>query len=75
MYVPDVRGRVEEGAQKHGFRLEDLERAEEKARHVRAARRQDRGGGCGQFWHLSSQWLTVLFVFFQVVVPSDPCPF
>ena len=70
MYVPDVRGRVEEGAQKHGFRLEDLERAEEKARHVRAL------GGRSRRW----LWtilafvvvVVVLFVVFQVVVPSDP---
>ena len=44
MYVPDVRGRIEEGAQKHEYRLEDLERAEEKARHVRAV------GGRSRRW-------------------------
>ena len=70
-FVPDAKQRTEEGAQKHGHRLEDLERAEEKARHVRAA-------GFGR----SRRWLwailafvaavAVLFVIFQVVVPLDP---
>lgn len=36
MYIPDIRGRVEEGAEQHGRRLDDLERAEENARHRRA---------------------------------------
>ena len=69
-YVPDVRGRAEEGAEKHGYRLEDLERAEEKARHVRAV------GGKSRRWLwtilIFIAVLTMLFVFFQFVVPSDP---
>ena len=70
MYVPDVRGRVEEGAEKYGYRMEDLERAEEKARHVRAV------GGRSRPWLWTILTLVVavavLFVVFQVVVPADP---
>ena len=70
MYVPDVRGRIEEGSQKHEYRLEDLERAEEKARHVRAV------GGRSRRWLLALiafvVVVAVLFVIFQVAVPSDP---
>ena len=70
MYVPDVRGRAEEGAEKYGYRLEDLERAEEKARHVRAV------GGKSRRWLrtilIFIAVLTVLFVFFMYIVPSDP---
>lgn len=70
MYVPDVRGRIEEGARKHEYRLEDMERAEENARHVRTL------GGRSRRW----LWtllavvvlVAVLFVIFQFVVPSDP---
>lgn len=69
-FVPDAKQRTEEGAQKYGYRLEDLERAEEKARHVRAV------GGRSRRW----LWLlvalvvavAVMFVVFQFVVPSDP---
>ena len=69
-YVPDVRGRGEEGAKKHEYRLEDLERAEENAMHVRAV------GGRSRRW----MWailaivvvMAVMFVIFQVVVPSAP---
>ena len=68
MYVPDVRGRIEEGAQKHEYRLEDLERAEEKARHVRAV------GGTSRrwLWELLAfvAVVTVLFVIYQIAVPS-----
>ena len=70
VYIPDIRGRVEEGAKQHGRRLEDLERAEENARHRRAI------GFRSRRW----LWLTaaaivilaVLFVIFQIVdVPSS----
>ena len=70
MYVPEVRGRVEEGARKYEYRLEDLERAEEKARHVRAV-----GGGSRRWmWALLAfvVVVAVLFVIFQVAVPSVP---
>ena len=70
MYVPEVRGRVEEGARKYEYRLEDLERAEEKAKHVRAV------GGRSRRWLWTLVALVVavavLFVIFQVAVPSDP---
>ena len=70
-FVPDAKQRTEEGAQKHGHRLEDLERAEKNARHVRAA-----GFGRSRRW----LWATlavivivaVLFVIYQIVVPLDP---
>ena len=69
MYVPEVRGRVEEGARKYEYRLEDLERAEEKAKHVRAV------GGRSRRWLWTLVALVVavavLFVIFQVAVPSD----
>ena len=68
-FVPDAKQRTEEGAQKHGYRLEDLERAEEKAKHARA-----------MGWR-SRRWLwaiialvvvvAVLFVIFQITGPSD----
>lgn len=69
-YVPDGRQRAEEGAQKYEYRLEDLERAEERAKHVRAV------GGRSRRW----LWVlvalvvavAVLFVIFQIAVPSDP---
>ena len=71
-YVPDGRQRAEEGAQKYEYRLEDLERAEEKARHVRAV------GGRSKRWVWTLVALVVavavLFVIFQFVVPSDPFP-
>ena len=70
-FVPDAKQRTEEGAQKHGHRLEDLERAEKNARHARAA-----GFGRSRRW----LWVTlavivivaVLFVIYQIVVPLDP---
>ena len=69
-YVPDGRQRAEEGAQKYEYRLEDLERAEEKAKHVRAV------GGRSRRWLWTLVALVVavavLFVIFQVAVPSDP---
>ena len=69
-YIPDVRGRSEEYAQKHKYRLEDMERAEENARHVRAV------GGRSRRWLWTLLTLVVvvavLFVIFQVAVPSDP---
>ena len=71
-YVPDGRQRAEEGAQKYEYRLEDLERAEEKARHVRAV-----GGRSKRWlWALVAVVVAVaaLFVIFQFVVPSDPFP-
>ena len=40
MYVPEVRGRVEEGARKYEYRLEELERAQENATHVPSRWRQ-----------------------------------
>ncbi len=71
-YVPDGRQRAEEGAQKYEYRLEDLERAEEKARHVRAV------GGRSKRWLWTVlavvALVVVLFVIFQFVVPSDPFP-
>ena len=69
MYVPEVRGRVEEGARKYEYRLEDLERAEEKAKHVRAV-----GGGSRRWlWTLLAvvALIAVLFLIFQIAVPSD----
>ncbi|MDE2716120.1 MAG: hypothetical protein OXI33_03760 [Chloroflexota bacterium] len=70
MYVPEVRGRVEEGARKYEYRLEELERAEENATHVRAV------GGRSRRWLWSLlavvALMAVLFVIFQVAVPSNP---
>lgn len=70
-YVPDAKQSIEEGAEKYGHRLDDLERAGERARHARAV-----GGGRSRRW----LWMAlafvvvvaVLFVIFQVAVPSDP---
>lgn len=42
VYIPEVRWRSEEYAQKHKYRLEDMERAEENARHLRALGRTSR---------------------------------
>ena len=70
MYVPEVRGRVEEGARKYEYRLEDLERAEENAKHVRTL-----GGRSRRWlWTLLAvvALMAVLFVVFQFVVPSGP---
>lgn len=71
MYVPEVRGRVEEGARKYEYRLEELERTEEKAKHVRAV-----GGSRSRRWLWTLlavvALIAVLFVIFQVAVPSDP---
>ena len=71
-YIPDVRGRSEEGAQKHEYRLEDLERAEQKARHVRAVGSRSRRW----MWALLIVALVVaaLFLLYQVAVPADPFP-
>ncbi len=70
-FVPDAKQRTEEGAQKHGHRLEDLERAEKNARHARAA-----GFGRSRRWLWAALSVivvvAVLFVIFQFVVPSDP---
>ena len=70
MYVPDVRWRSEEGAQKHKYRLEDMERAGENARHLRAVGIKSRPW----LWTILTFALAVavLFVVFQVVVPADP---
>lgn len=69
MYIPDIRGRAEEGAEQHGRRLDDLERAEENARHRRAIGFRSRRW----LWLVAAVIvvLVVLFVIFQVVgVPS-----
>ena len=69
MYIPDIRGRAEEGAEQHGRRLDDLERAEENARHRRAIGFRSRRW----LWLVATiiVILVVLFVIFQVVgVPS-----
>ena len=70
MYIPDIRGRVEEGAEQHGRRLDDLERAEENARHRRAIGFRSRRW----LWLVAAVIviLAMLFVIFQVVdVPSS----
>lgn len=70
MYIPDIRGRVEEGAEQHGRRLDDLERAEENARHRRAIGFRSRRW----LWLVAAVIviLVMLFVIFQVVdVPSS----
>ena len=67
--VPDARQRIEEGAQKYGYRLEDLERAEEAARHARSM------GGESRRW----LWVIAAFVIvaaavvviYQFAAPSD----
>ena len=69
-YVPDGRQRSEEGARKYEYRLEELERAEEKAKHVRTL-----GGRSRRWlWTLLAvvALMAVLFVIFQVAVPTDP---
>ena len=70
MYVPEVRGRVEEGARKYEYRLEELERAEENARHLRTVGIKSRPW----LWTLLTfaVVVAVLFVVFQFVVPSGP---
>jgi len=70
MYIPDIRGRVEEGTEQHGRRLDDLERAEENARHRRAIGFRSRRW----LWLVAAVIviLVMLFVIFQVVdVPSS----
>lgn len=70
MYIPDIRGRVEEGAEQHGRRLDDLERAEENARHRRAIGFRSRRW----LWLVAAVIviLVMLFVIFQLVdVPSS----
>ena len=70
MYIPDIRGRAEEGAEQHGRRLDDLERAEENARHRRAIGFRSRRW----LWLVAAVIviLAMLFVIFQVVdVPSS----
>ena len=68
-YVPDAKLRTEEGAQKHGYRLEDLERAEENARHIRAV------GGKSRRWMWALVALVVVVavaaVIYQFAAPSD----
>lgn len=69
-YIPDIRGRVEEGAKQHGRRLEALERAEENARHRRAIGFRSRRW----LWATAAAIviLAVLFVIFLAVdVPSS----
>ena len=59
-----------EGSQKHGHRLEDLERAQKNARHARAA-----GFGRSRRW----LWMTLILVVaivaviavYQFAAPSD----
>ena len=59
-----------EGSQKHGHRLEDLERAQKNARHARAA-----GFGKSRRW----LWMTLVMVvaviavvaIYQLAGPSD----
>ena len=67
--VPDARQRTEEGAQKYGYRLEDLERAEEAARHARAV------GGRSWRWMWALVALIVVVaavvVIYQFAAPSD----
>ena len=69
VYIPEVRWRSEEYAQKHKYRLEDMERAEENARHLRALGRTSRPwlGTLLTFAVVAA----VLFVVFLFVVPSD----
>ena len=61
-----VHERLAEGVLKHKFRLEELERGEEEAKHVRAVG--------GRSWALVAfvVVVAVLFLIFQVSVPSDP---
>ena len=70
VYIPEVRWRSEEYAQKHKYRLEDMERAEENARHLRAVGIKSRPwlGTLLTFAVVAA----VLFVVFLFVVPSDP---
>lgn len=76
MYIPDIRGRVEEGAEQHGRRLDDLERAEENARHRRAISFRSRPRRW--LWLVAAVIviLVVLFVIFLVggVPSSDMLP-
>ena len=53
-FVPDAKQRTEEGAQKHGHRLEDLERGGRRTR-VTSGRPASGGldDGCGQPWRSS----------------------
>ena len=58
------------GAEKHKLNLEELERAEGSAQHVRAL------GGTSRRWLWMTLWfvvvVAVLFVIYQIGVPSDP---
>ena len=68
-FVPDARQSTEQGSQKYGYRLEDLERAEEAARHARAV------GGRSRRWLWTLVALVVVVaavaVIYQFAAPSD----
>ena len=64
------RGGSEQGARKHEYDVEELERAEQNARHARSL-----GSRSWRWlWTLIgvAVLLAVLFVVYQVVVPADP---
>ena len=64
------RGGSEQGARKHEYDVEELERAEQNARHARSL------GSRSWRWLWTLIGVTVLlaalFVVYQVVVPADP---
>ena len=68
-YVPDAKLRTEEGAQKYGYRLEDLERAEQEARHARAVGRRSRRW----MWAILAFVIVAaaVVVIYQFAAPSD----
>ena len=70
--TPEAQRRIEEGAQQHGHRLEELERNEENARHVREL------GGRSRRWLWMTLVLVVavaaLFVLYQLTGASDATP-
>lgn len=68
-YIPDVRERSEEGAKQHEARLEDLERAAENERHARTVSGRSRRW----LWMVLAVvvLVAVLFVVYQIAVPSD----
>ncbi len=69
---PEAQRRIEEGAQQHGHRLEELERNEDNARHVRELGGRDRRW----MWMVLALVvaLVVLFVLYHLTGASDATP-